>query len=268
MVPERTHFCKSRTPHADCISSRAHPGCSTCSLTVPVTVAGDNHWTDLWSALSLSVGFQQVAAASVRGRHSRGTDLSLQFDPDGSLDPNLGKAGVGPSIFPCSLFIPPGGGPSASPAACQHLPPARAPWGEKSLFPLLTWMCGWRQPWWRRRVSVRTWPVPGSGASSPSTCTMFWLSLERSVSPPWGRDPWTEQALYTARGIVACLLPSPFPRWFLSTRCVNSNPFLIYLPKYCTWLFAVFSEPNVSFFVFLLFNTWCNRSCKDVPLYR
>lgn len=32
-------------------------------------------------------------------------------------------------------------------------------------------------------------------------------------------------------------------------RLCSSEPFYFYLPKYCTWLFAVFSKPNVSFFV-------------------
>lgn len=49
-------------------------------------------------------------------------------------------------------------------------------------------------------------------------------------------------------------------------RLCSSESFYFLFTKVLYLAICSVFKPNVSCFVFLIFNTWCNRSCKDVPL--
>lgn len=84
-------------------------------------------------------------------------------------------------------------------------------------------------------------------------CTILALAAGRRYPrPPWGHDPETEQVSpypWSLTGKRDYCLMSVVHFFLLSSRCVTLNCFGFYLPKYCTWLFAVSPEPNVFFFV-------------------
>lgn len=58
---------------------------------------------------------------------------------------------------------------------------------------------------------------------------------------------------------------SLFPLGCLFTVCVYLNHFIFLFTK--VLYLAICSVLRTKCFVFLIFNTWCNRSRKDVPLY-
>lgn len=102
-------------------------------------------------------------------------------------------------------------------------------------------------------LSPGSWRCPCSRCS-PRLCRALWAVICQRGSSAFSVVTGGQQR------------PSCSSPWWPPQVCSSEPSHVLFTKVLYLAICSVF-KTKCSFFVFLIFNTWCNRSCKDVPLY-